>query len=867
MQPQKNRAAIETVPGHSAQESGNRWLTVAVCFFLAAAVWAVFGQTRYHDFVNLDDDMYVYNNPVVARGITWRGIVWALTYGEIGHWHPLTWVTHMLDCQIYGLNPAGHHLTNVVLHAATTVLLFLALRNMTGALWRSAFVAAVFAIHPLRVESVAWVAERKDVLSGFFFMLTLVAYARYAQGVTSDACRVSRREPAEAAPASLPVTRHPLLFYWLALFFFALGLLSKSMLVTLPFVLLLLDYWPLGRLTSDKWRMTRFRIPVPQLHPECVRDSSFNHLLLEKLPFLLLSVASCAATSLVPETISSGNGVSFPLRFGNALVSYVTYLWQMIYPAKLAIPYLYPASSRPWGEVAMALALLAAISWVAIAGWRKRPYFAVGWLWYLGTLVPVIGFVRISYYAHADRYTYLPQIGLYILMTWGVADLCRGWRHRRARLGAAATAVLIGLLAGAYAQTEFWKDSTSLWTHTLACTPENPIAHNNLGFVLANQGKLKEAIQHYERALQIKPDHVQALNNLGVALAREGKLDEARQPLEQALRLEPAYADALNNLGGILAKQMKVEQAILCYDRALQIKPDYPEAHCNLGVALAQQGKLDEARQHFEQALQLNPDYADAHYDLGKALDENGQTDEAIRQYREAIRLKPDFDEAHNNLGTALYMKGQTEGAISQFQEAVYLKPDFDEAHNNLGTALLKQGQIDEAIRQYQEALHLNPDYADACYNLGNAFYKKGQIDEAIRQYRETIRLRPDYAKAYYNLGAALGKQGQIDEAIRQYQEALRLNPDYADACYNLGNAFYKKGQIDEAIRQYRETIRLRPDYAKACYNLGTALGVKGQIDEAIIQFQEALRLKPDFVEAQNNLAHALEIKNASAGR
>ena len=669
-----NRQTNRNLPGNTG--SANRWPTFAICLALALAVWIVFGQTRHFEFVNFDDNRYVYENPMVERGLTLAGIGWALTYGGIGHWHPLTWFSHMLDCQLYGLNAGCHHLTNVLLHAATAILLFLVLRNMTGALWRSAFVAAVFAIHPLRVESVAWVAERKDVLSGFFFMLTLWAYVRYV-----------RKHGAERQGA-FSFLRFRL--YWLVLLFFTLGLLSKSTLVTLPFVLLLLDYWPLGRFAIDDLRFTNSR-SLPSL---VTRHSS---LLWEKIPFLVLSAASCAATGLVAEKVLPEDQVSFTLRLENALTSYVAYLGQMLYPGKLAIPYLYPANGFSLAEVVLALALLVAISVVAIVWWRKHPYVAVGWLWYLGMLVPVIGLVQISYYACADRYTYLPSIGLYIAVAWGAVELCGAWRYRRAALGIAATAILAGLLAAARAQTGYWKDSVSLWTHTLACTPENYIAHNDLGLALAERGEWTEAMQHYEQALQIKPNYAAAYCNLGIALANQGKLDDAIRDFQRTLQLNPKYVKAEYNLGLALTNQRKPAEAIQHYERALQLEPDFVAAHFNLGNVLAAERKFDEAIQQYERALQIKPDYAAAQGNWGNALVAQRKLDAAIPHFERALQLKPDDMAAHYNLGIALAAQGKLDEAIAHFQQALALAT----AQGN--TALAET--IRARLKSYQAAL------------------------------------------------------------------------------------------------------------------------------------------------------------------
>jgi len=660
----------------------DRWTIPGVCIFLAAIIWVVFGQTLGHEFVNYDDDLYVYENPAVTRGLTLQGIIWAFTHVHCSNWHPLTWVSHMLDCQFYGLSPGGHHLTNILFHTATAILLFLILRQMTGALWRSAFVAAVFAIHPLRVESVAWVAERKDVLSGLFFMLTIGAYVRYVQRRLKVEGRESR---AQAVPAL--DSRLWTLDYYLVVLFFALGLMCKPMLVTLPFVLMLLDYWPLERVTSDKWRVTRFRIPVPQL-------SSLNHLLLEKLPLLGLAVASGVVTIFAQtDAIQSFEQISLSLRVGNALISYVAYLGQMFWPLGLAVLYPFTAGGVGVSEVVLSLGLLAGISTGVFVLRRRRPYFLTGWLWYLIMLAPVIGIVQVGAQARADRYTYLPQIGLYLLLTWAAADLCAGWRHRRVVLGGGSTIILMALIFCARAQTVYWRNSESLWTHTLACTSDNFIGHNNLGTALLKTGNADEAMVHYQMALEIKPDFAEAHNNLGNFLFQKGSVDEAMVHYQMALEIKPDYAEAHYNLGYALLKMGNVDEAIAHFQKALQIKPDYAEAHNNLGYALIQKGSVDEAIPHFQKALQIKPDYADAHNNLGNILLEKGSVDEAIIHFQKALQIKPDDADAHNNLGTALLQKGKVDEAITHYQKALQINPDFVEAHKNLSNALLQKGK------------------------------------------------------------------------------------------------------------------------------------------------------------------------------
>jgi hypothetical protein len=399
------------------------WLTIGICLSLIVLVWLVFGQTLWHDFINYDDPRYVYENTTITSGLSISGIAWAFTHIHSMNWHPLTTISHMLDCQLYGLKAGWHHFTNVLLHTIAVILLFIALHQMTGAFWRSGFVAALFAIHPLRVESVAWIAERKDVLSGLFFMLTLLAYVYYVR---------------------LPQVRR----YLIVVFVFACGLMSKPMLVTLPFVLLLLDSWPLERIKGHVWNRV-----------------------LEKVPLIALSAVSSIATFLAQKG-AVGWTEELPIleRINNAVVSYVLYIWQMLWPVNLAVFYPHPENRLRLWEVIASLRLLICVTAIAITLRKRRPYLITGWLWYLGMLVPVIGLVQVGWQGRADRYTYLPQIGLYIAVTWSVADLTALWRHQRTILSAAALLTILVLSWCAWGQTWYWRDSETLFKHALAVT-------------------------------------------------------------------------------------------------------------------------------------------------------------------------------------------------------------------------------------------------------------------------------------------------------------------------------------------------------------------------------------------------------------
>ncbi|TMP89978.1 MAG: tetratricopeptide repeat protein, partial [Verrucomicrobia bacterium] len=477
-----------------------------------AITWLVFGETLRHLSINFDDQEYVFENPKINTGLTSTGVLWAFTHSHAENWHPLTSISHMLDCQLFGVQPGWHHFTNVLLHTIAVILLFLVFREMTGALWRSAFVAAVFAIHPLRVESVAWIAERKDVLSGVFFMLTLGAYVRYA------------REPSNIR-------------YLIVAGLFGLGLMTKSMLVTLPFVLLVLDYWPLGRFAHVSPAKPK---PKNGFARWWGHRSIPTRLILEKIPLIALSAASSIIT-LFAQKRAAISVESLPLvwRTNNAFVSYVAYMWQMVCPIRLALVYPHPEYRLSLWGVALAIAFLTGVTAVVVAFRRKHPYLITGWLWYVGMLVPVIGIVQVGAQARADRYTYLPQIGLYLIATWTIADLSVAWRYRRQILGVAAAIVIAGLAWLAWIQNTYWRDSEALWTRTLAVTSHNDVAHASLADLLLRRDRIDEAISHSEEALRIHSRNGSAHNTLALGLFRKGRVDEAVAHWKESLEIRP----------------------------------------------------------------------------------------------------------------------------------------------------------------------------------------------------------------------------------------------------------------------------------------------------------------------------------------
>jgi tetratricopeptide (TPR) repeat protein len=734
----KRKEKVSAKSARARIASNNPRLIFGICIFLAAIVWTIYGQTRHYEFVNYDDNQFVFGNATVIHGMTLKGIASAFRAHGMDNWIPLATLSHMLDCQFYGLNAGGHHLMNVLLHAATAILLFLMLRRMTSALWRSAFVASLFAVHPLGVESVAWITERKDILSGLFFVLTLGAYTGYVR------------------------SQKPLVWYAAALLFAALGLMSKPMLVTLPFVLLLLDYWPLQR-----------------FHPPAVR-----RLLVEKIPFFVLSGAACFVTFAMQQrsgAVKTLVTVPMPMRIENAFVSYARYLGKIFYPENLAV--LYPRREQwPALFVFFSALLFTAICIAAIVFRKKFPFVFTGWFWFAGMLVPVIGLLQVGEQAMADRYVYLPQIGLYLLLIWALADLTAKVPHRSWLLGSLSSVILAVLICRAHTQVSYWQNSEALWTHTLACTPNNLIAHYNYGNALLQKGDVNGAINEYHDALKIDPHNAVARNNLGTALLQEGKPDEAINQYQQAIHDDPGYILAHINLANQLLPRGQVDEAIAQYREALKIDPRDPAALHNLGNALLRKGDVDNAITQYQEEIKIQPDYALAHYNLGNALAQKGQVDSAISQYQEALRLDPGYALAHANLANALLQKGQVDDAIDQYQQALKINPGDAAVHNNLGAALLQKGNVNEAAAQFEAALRINPknvDYQNAAarsvWMLATSADSPNGSNTMVLA-REINQLsggaNPVILRA---LAAAYAQSGHFSEAIATTQQALAL--------------------------------------------------------------------------------------------
>ena len=566
---------------------------------------------RAFGFVDFDDFQYVASNEHVARGLSWDGIGWALSTGYFANWHPLTWLSYMLDAQLFGLNAGAFHVENVFLHVVNSLLVLHLFRRMTGELAPSALVAALFALHPLHVESVAWVSERKDVLSTLFWMLTLIVYVSYA------------RAPSWRRNAGMTLC-------------FALGLMAKPMLVTLPATLLLLDVWPLRR------QLTR-------------------RLIVEKIPLAALSIASSVVTLVVQR--QSGAVVRLDLiplavRVANATLAYAQYLVRIVWPANLAVMYPAPRTMPDAAPLALAAVVLLAVTASVIALARRRPYLLVGWFWYIVTLLPVIGIIQVGVQSTADRYTYVPSIGIFVMIAWGLADVVAALPRARVSVAAAAAAALIACVGLTVRQVQYWKSSQALWEHALEVTDDNYFAHASLGYVLWKAGEAEKGLPHLREALRIRPDFAEAHNNLGVVLAGRGDLAAAAAEFVEATRVDPNYEAAKGNLSAVRARMASPDTSLAKYAAAVKAKPSDITAHNEFGAALAAKGRIDEAMEQFKEALRLDPNQPDLHYNLGMMLDQKGDSSGAEKELEVALRINPSHAAAREAL-TAIRARGR----------------------------------------------------------------------------------------------------------------------------------------------------------------------------------------------------------------
>ncbi len=617
---------------------------------LFALVLVVFSPALLNGFIALDDPAYVVTNPYVQAGLRWQGLLWGLG-GHVANWHPLTWVSHMLDCQVFGLRAWGHHLTNVLFHAFNSLLLFLVLDRMTGRLWRSLFVAALFALHPLHVESVAWIAERKDVLSTFFWLLTLLTYTIWTQ----------RSSVLQAGAKT---------FYLLSVVAFSLGLMSKSMLVTTPFLLLLLDYWPLRRISKPGWKGIR---PV----------------IIEKVPFFCLSAVSAVVTFLVQRNggaVGSLTRIPVVPRIENTFISFVRYLEKLFWPRDLSIYYPHPWGAWPAWQVNSACVFIAGISVIVLVIRKKYPPAFVGWFWFVGTLVPVIGIIQVGTQTMADRYTYFPAIGIFILVVWSCSDFARGRPGGRWLLGAAGAAIVLCCATLTIRQLGYWRDSEQLFQHAAAAGYDCSFVEVYLAAGLSSRGANEEALAHMRRAERLNPTDGYTRMHVSIYLDRTGHTEEALTKVQEAIRLSPTLPKAYFIEGLLLEKLDQSKQALAAYEKAVELDQlhELQFARYNSGVLLDKFGRTEEAIHRYRAELKVNPRYAEAYNNLGKALLAEHRLDEAAAQFQSAIRIRPDFAEAHNNLGGAFYFADKKADAAAEFRKALRLRPDYEDAKKNL---------------------------------------------------------------------------------------------------------------------------------------------------------------------------------------
>jgi tetratricopeptide (TPR) repeat protein len=590
-----------------------------VCLLLAVVTLALYNPVNRHPFVNYDDDRYVTENSHVRQGLTWGTFTWALTSTEQANWHPLTWISHAIDCSLFRLNPAGHHFTSVLLHAVNVMLLFLLLASATGRMGPSVFVAALFAVHPINVESVAWVAERKNVLCTLFFFLALLAYSWYAEK---------------------PHWKR----YLAGVALFTAGLAAKPMVITLPFVLLLWDYWPLGRVRGANQE------------GGSKTQLSWSRLVLEKLPLLLFSAASAVITMHAQQAgraLRSTQEFALAARIENAIYAYAKYLWKMVWPARLAPLYPHPGDSLAAWKVVVAALVLLAITVVALR-FRTRRYLLVGWLWFLGTLVPVIGLVQVGDAAMADRYAYLPLIGIFMMIAFGAADLADAKNVGASAQLVAAAAVLIVLAMVTHRQMGYWQSDQDLWARALAVTQNNFVAEDNMGGALVLEGKPDEAFPHFEAAARINPHDPMSRSNLGTYFQSHGRIAEAIEQYESAiaLTLDPSLlAQTYANLGAAQRALGEDEPAQKSFDEALRLNPNQFRAWLGLGLLAQKQGRLNEAISDFSRSVELHPT-GEGYFELGRSLQRAGRSPEALDAYRQALKLSPDLTEAQQAADT-----------------------------------------------------------------------------------------------------------------------------------------------------------------------------------------------------------------------
>jgi protein O-mannosyl-transferase len=699
--------------------------SIIIYIFLSAITVAAFWGVQRYEFVNLDDPQYISGNQNIQRGFSAETIKWAFTSTEAANWHPLTWLSHAFDCSLFGLNPGAHHSVSLLIHLINVLLLYAILRKSTGAVWQSAFVACLFAIHPLRIESVAWVSERKDVLSATFWMLAIIAYIQYCR--RPGACR-----------------------YGTMLILFVLGLMSKPMLVTFPFVLLLMDYWPLERFEIN----LKKRSHDSKSGKTGAAKHTIYFLIAEKSPLFILTAISCAITYIVQQkggAMDMENRFSLSSRIANSFLSYLFYIRKTVWPTALSPFYPHPGEHISYIYAFLSAGMLLALTYLAFRFGKLYKYIPVGWLWFLAMLAPVIGLIQVGGQAYADRYSYLPITGLFIIAAWLIPQLISKWRYKYLTLAIASAAVIAALSLSTYFQKQYWHDSIALFEHAIRVTKDNYIAHFCIAEPLRLKGRLQEAMYHDTECLKIRPNHCEALNSLGLVLMDSGRFDDALSCFEKATKISPNLFPSFVNMGMALIKKGKNDEAIALYRDLLQ-KYDLPQIHSNLATALRYKGNTAAAIREFNQVLASEPSNAIVHYTVGVLLAEQGRNSEAAEHFQKVLEIEPDSIQAHNSLGYILAHQGQYEQAIHHYNEALRIAPDAVELHINLGFVYVSQGKLDLAAAEYNKALKIQPDNYVAHTYLGTVLVNLGKTAEGIEHFNNALKIKPDYALARNNL-------------------------------------------------------------------------------------------------------------------
>jgi len=715
-----------------------------ICCLLCIVTYLVYMQVTKHPFINYDDHLYVTGNKHVLNGLTIENISWAFSKSSTsstGNWHPLTLISHMIDVELFVIKAGMHHLTSLCFHIINTLLLFIIFRKMTGDFWKSIFVAALFALHPLHVESVAWVAERKDVLSTFFWMLALLSYVWYVE--------------------------HPGMGRYGTIFlFFVLGLLSKPMVVTLPFVLLLLDYWPMRRIR---------KFAVDEGGAGLNADKPVISLIIEKIPLFVGAAIISVVTYVTQQQHGSMKSLEhFPLitRIANAVVSYTAYVGKMVLPFDLAVFYPHPREIEPSILCGSALILLL-ISFFSFRHARRQPFYIVGWLWYLGTLVPVIGLIQVGGQAMADRYTYIPLIGLFIMISWGGHDLFSGSRYRMKIIAVAATLVIITLSCLTWKQVGLWKSSMILFSHTLEVTHDNYIAHNNLGQIHEAKNDYRNAIQHCVEAVRIAPDNLKIRSNFGVVLMKSGRIEDAISQFEVILQKDPNNKCTLVNLGTAYLQLGNFKEANECFHKALRLYGDSADAYFGLGCVLSRQGRNNDAVEQYLRALEINPRHINARVNLANALVRISRIDDAIKHYGEVLKIEPHHATAKHNFQVLVSQRQELDEKIKSLQSAVDQNPENSTLLYHLGVAHQKRGHSEKALTYYKLALLYNNELIEANQNMFLIYSEREDYEDARSILFRMIEHQPNNTDIHYNIACTYALNKNVEASIEWLEKAV----------------------------------------------------------------------------------------------